>query len=324
MTRKILPLVAALVLLGALAAFAQSGATGTGRTAAQVDVTIATNPRGAQVTIDKVTRTSPAVFKLPAGTYNVIIELANFQTQTVVLTVDTSKGASQTFNYALQAATFRLTVRPNVREATLTLNRELQKGTMPWSQPLPQGTYAVVVSAKGYVDFTQNVRLDRDTVLDVTLVPATFRLTVQSAVKDAVVTVNRVAKGPVPYQEPLPVGTYEIVVSARGYEDFVQTVVLERDTAVTAELKAAMASLVLPARYLEGEVKTLRFYLDGKLVNPQLAATGVVQVTAGRHQIRLASAPAGLAVEGEMTFEAGVQYELRLLLQFIPTEPARR
>lgn len=329
MKRSLTLLAAVLLLVVGVSSFAQSGATGTTRAAATVDVTIATNPRGAQVTIDKVTRVSPAVFKLAAGTYNMTLQLANFQSQTVVLTIDASKGSAQTFTFNMVPATFRLTVRPNVREATLTLNRELQKGTMPWSQVLPQGTYALVVSAKGYIDFTQTVQLDRDTVVDVLLQPALFRLSVQAAVKDAVVTVNKVAKGALPYQEQLPGGTYEILVTARGYLDFVQTIVLERDTVVTADLKAAVATLVMPEKYLEGNVQHIKLYIDGKLVNPQLAVKGILEVPAGKHLVRIATAPAGLAVEGEFTFEAGVRYEVRPTLLFlteaeVKAEGARR
>jgi hypothetical protein len=196
----------------------------------------------------------------------------------------------------------------------------VSKGSAGYSEDLPPGTYTVLVSAAGYDPFTQTVNLDKETTVTANLKRVAFRLTVNANVKEAVVSINNVVKGTAGYSEDLPPGTYTVSLTAAGYESYAETVNLSKQTTVTANLKQAQATLVLAPQYLEGETQFVKVYVDGKLVNAQVAVKGALQVPAGRHKVRIASAPAGLASEAEFDFVAGQKYEIRFVLQFSPVQ----
>jgi hypothetical protein len=227
----------------------------------------------------------------------------------------TATGARRT--PAITQVDVTISVTPGGAQVTI------EKTTLPAPAvfKLAPGNYSVSMAAPGYISQTATIALDAAKGAAQTfafnLQPVMYRLTVQASVKDAVVTVNKVAKGAQPYAEALTPGTYEVMVSARGYQDFAQTVQLNADTTVAAQLTPSMATLMLSPSYLEGDAQLVKVYLDGKLMNAQQAVRGAIQVPPGRHTVRLASAPSGLAVEGEMDFAPGQSYEMRLLLQFV-------
>lgn len=314
-------LIVALVLFAGAAGalLAQSTATGSGRTTTtEVTITV-TNVPGAQVTLQGKTSAAPVVVALAAGAYPLSIQAAGFQPLNTTITVTTTADKKQAFTFQLQPIKFRLTVNANVMGATVAVNN-VGKGAAGYTEELPPATYTVLVAAPGYDSYTETVNLDRQTTVTANLKRTVFRLTVNANVKEAAVSVNNVAKGAAGYTEELPPGTYTVGVTAAGYEAYAETVNLNKQTTVTANLKAALATLVLAPQYLEGETQFVKIYVDGKLVNAQVAVKGVLQVPAGKHKVRVASAPAGLASEAEFDFVAGQKYEIRFLLQFAPVQ----
>lgn len=222
----------------------------------------------------------------------------------------TSRGRTTT-------TTFDLVVDANVKGASVFVAGEL-KGQAPYKAALAAGTYLVKVTAPGYIDWSQNVTLDKAVTLNVTLVPQMFRLTVNSNVKEASISVNNVVKGQGQFAGDFPPGTYNVTVTAAGYNPYTQSVNLAAAATVTANLTPAEATLTIPVQSLEGDVQFLKVYVDGKLANAQMAVRGGIKVPAGRHRVRVASAPVGLAAEADFDFVGGQTYEIRLMLQFAP------
>jgi len=88
--------------------------------------------------------------------------------------------------------------------------------------------------------------------------------------------------------------------------------------AALADERAAVATLLVTDRYLDGNVQQVKLWIDGKLINERQALRAGIQIPAGRHQVRISTAPAGLAVEGEFVFIGGQRYDMQLILQFVP------
>jgi len=279
-------------------------------------LTVNANVKEATVAVNNVGKGAAGYAEdLAPGTYTILVSAPGYQafSQTVNLDRPTTVAAT------LQAIKYRLTVNANVKEATVAVNN-VGKGAAGYSEELPPATYTVLVAAPGYDSYTETVNLNRQTTVTANLKRTVFRLTVNANVKEAAVSVNNVAKGTAGYTEELPPGTYTVAVTAAGYEAYAETVNLNKQTTVTANLKAALATLVLAPQYLEGETQFVKIYVDGKLVNAQVAVKGALQVPAGKHKVRVASAPVGLASEAEFDFVAGQKYEIRFLLQFAPVQ----
>jgi len=276
-------------------------------------LTVNANVKEATVMVNNVAKgTAGWSADLAPGTYVVLVSANGYDSYTE--TVNLARATTITAN--LKQARFRLTVNANVKEATVTVNNVV-KGTAGYAEELPAGAYTVLVAAKGYDPYTETVNLARATTVTANLKQSTFRLTVNANVKEATVSVNNAVKGTAGWSDDLAPGNYVVLVAAAGYEPFTQAVTLDRPTTVTANLKAAVATLLLPSQYLEGDVQFVKVYLDGKLMSAQIAAKGTIQVPAGKHKVRIASAPVGLATEAEFEFVGGQTYEMRLQLQFV-------
>ena len=143
----------------------------------------------------------------------------------------------------------------------------------------------------------------------------TYQVTITSNVRNADIYVNgELQRGTTPATLNLRRGSYEIRVESRGYVPWTQTISVNSNTTIRAELLPPFATVVLeiPREFLNDDIRNplglIDFYIDG-----QLRRESRIQVRSGRHQIAIVSG--GLKFEGEVFLEAGMTYTLEFILR---------
>jgi hypothetical protein len=223
------------LLLAGTSAFAQTGASGSGRSATtRYLLTVNSNVRNSQVFINAVLQkgTAPMRLTLNSGTYNVTVRASGYQDY--VANVNLSRNF--TLNAVLQPITYALTINANILNATVFVNNQ-SRGTAPVRLDLQAGRYSLRVEAPGYHPHNQVVQFQRDAVINASLEPITYALTVNSSVRGAAVFVNNQSRGAAPLRLDLQAGQHSLRVEAEGYYPFNQVIQFDRDTVVSASLE---------------------------------------------------------------------------------------
>jgi hypothetical protein len=199
-------------------------------------------------------------------------------------------------------------------------------GTIP---NLARGTHTIRVSAPGFQDYNSTVNVTAPLTLDVVLKTAGLLLTVNANVPNAMVTVNNAPKGPVPYSEYLPPGTYFVRVTATGYTDYSANLLLNKAVNLNVQLLSANSVLtfVIPPLFRDPDVRPgdprgqVRIYIDNTLVNPNRELERI-PIAPGRHSIRVAAG--GMSAQlGDLVVQPGLSYVIELSLQMnVRTAPS--
>ena len=222
-------------------------------------------------------------------------------------------------------AGFPLAVRVNVPGAQVFVDNTEVTGSVPAVAP---GAHTVRVTAPGFRDYTAAVNVTAPMTLDVVLQAAGVQLSVKANVPNASVTVNGTPKGPVPYSEFLPRGTYQVQVSAPGYADYSASVALNQqpvNLAVSLQPAVSTLSFVLPPDYRDKDARPgdsrsqIRIYVDNKLANPPGRDPQKITVAPGTHSIRVASGAFSARVD-DFTVQAGQSYIIELYLGLVVRE----
>jgi nitrogen fixation protein len=138
--------------------------------AAGYQVTINTNVVDPAIYVDGAPIAGNSVVLLP-GNHSLRITAQGYQDYNTTLKV---AGPMQV-NAQLAIAGFLLTVTSDVRGASVSINNAV-KGTVPYSEYLPPGTYMIAVAAPGYMNYVTSVALNGPMTVDAQLVssaPAT-------------------------------------------------------------------------------------------------------------------------------------------------------
>jgi hypothetical protein len=208
----------------------------------------------------------------------------------------------------------------NVPGAAIAVDGQPVAGTVA---SVSAGVHTLAVSAEGYEDSVLSINVAAPMVVDVTLERAGFLLTVNANVRTARVMVDGVSRGTVPFSEYLPPGPHTVRVSARGYADYVASVVLDGPVTINAALQqglqaggTSLLSVAVAPEQLDPDLHgkdpgdSIRIYLDGRLVNPKRELDRI-PVAAGRHTVRIVTG--ALSVDlGEMEFAPGTSYTFEL------------
>jgi hypothetical protein len=191
---------------------------------------------------------------------------------------------------------------------------ERQRGGTPMILTLDSGSHNIRVTADGYRDYNTSVKLTSDTSINAMLQPLNRELRISSNVDNARVYLNGDYKGTTFFRDQLPPGRYSIRITASGYLDYNTTISLNSDTSIRAVLEPAFATVRLSVQgsYLNPNVKDpvgmLELYVDG-----QIQRSTTVQVSPGRHTIRITSG--GFSIEGNFMFRPGEEYIIEPSLQ---------
>ncbi len=209
---------------------------------------------------------------------------------------------NMTFPVRMNPAGFPLAIRVGAPGAAIFVDGANVTGTVP---AVGRGSHTIRVSAPGFQDYNSVVTVNGPLTLDVVLQSAGFLLTVNANVADATVSVNNAPKGPVPYSEYLPAGTYAVRVSADGYTDFAANIPLNKAVNLAVQLTPAVSTLTffIPPNFRDPDMRQgdsraqVRIFVDNKLVNPNRELDRI-PIAPGRHAVRITSGAFSMQVRG--------------------------
>ena len=254
---------------------------------------------------------APARLTLPAGTYEVRVTAPGHEPYQT--SIDLSRNAA--ISAQLQEMSYQLGVTSTAQNSTVFIDGQ-NRGAAPARLTLPAGTYEVRVTSPGHEPYQTSINLGRNTAVSATLAPQVLTVSINSNVKGAMVTVDGNNRGNTPLSIELRYGAHEIRVDASGYEPFLQSVNIQRNTVVNAELRPSMATveIVFPEESLNPFVKDpillFTIYVDGEPVPAEQLRTMQFQIMPGRHKIMIVTG--GLKMESDVVIRPYSTYALKL------------
>jgi hypothetical protein len=261
-----------LLILGILAAFGIVLAKASSAGAAELGrLTINSTPRGS-IKINGVDQgNSPATFELAPGSYQVVISQTGYDDYTENSTVISR--AETTVNATLILSTGSLIINSTPSGASIKINGNTQ-GTTPKSFELAPGSYQVVISLTGYQNYTQTLSVTSDTerTINAALTPANGTLAISSSPTGASIKINGENQGTTPGRFTLAPGSYQVVISKSGYDDYNDTASVVSDTVnlLSVTLNARNGSLTINSTPSGASIKineTLLEYTTPNTVN---------------------------------------------------------
>jgi hypothetical protein len=266
------------------------------------NLTIAVNVPGAQIWVDNVPLDGNTT-TVTGGAHNVRVQAPGYDDFVGPVVV----GGHMTFTVQMQARGFPLTIRVNTPNAAIYVDGADVTGTVPF---VAGGNHSIQVSAPGYADYSAAIAVNGPMALDVSLKRvAGIPFTVTSNAPDAVVSVNGVMKGGVPYSEYLPRGRYLVRVTANGYGDYNATVILDKPFALDAQLQRSGLLLTV-----NGNVPNAAVELNGEVRGRVPYAE---RLPAGAYSLRV-SAPGFADYSARVTLDRPITMNVQLQPQLAP------
>ena len=302
-------LLLALTLIGATSLFAQATAI----------LTVEASEGPAQVILNgKLLGIANPKFvgKVSPGTYDLIVRktgLPEFRQRITIpasgLTVQAQLGSAQvTPAPQVVKQLFTLTITANAPNAQVSVNGTAM-GNAPVNVSVEAGTYRVQITAPGYEPYDANVSVTNNTSLAATLKQQSGKINISANVIGADVYLNNVKAGTTPFTADLPFGSYNLKISAPGYQDYAAGIVVSGPQNIVANLVPLMGTVKLNIsdRFFGKQHKNplglIDFYVDN-IKQKDLT----VSVTPGTHNFRLEFGV--IALETNLVVEAGKTYTL--------------
>jgi hypothetical protein len=206
------------------------------------------------------------------------------------------------------AARYNVTITCNVHGAQVYINNN-HVGAAPARVALQAGSYSLRVSAPGFNDLNEVIAVRGDMTYSAVLQGQQHRLSVTANVVGAQVYVNNALVGTTPFSGQFAPGTYNVRLTAPGFQEAGTTVSLARDEAIAFVLQSGLATVNISINpvFLDPQNKNalaqIKVYIDGRFENGFS-----FQVPAGTHNIRISSG--GLSVAGDFELAAGRSYTI--------------
>lgn len=233
-------------------------------------LTIQSNVAGAQVFAnDRFIGTVDSPIVMAAGSYRIKVTAPGFDEFSSQVNLNSSMALKVTLN----SQAYTLQIVPNVANASIFLNNVIQRNNT-WT--LPGGTYQIRVTAPGYGEYNQTVVLASSQVIQANLTVNQLSLEIQTNVQGALIYLNnQLQKGNI---FSLGAGSYQVRVSAPGYQDFLQTVQLSTNQILPVTLVAQNFQLTVSAQLDGAQISINGNYVGNNAVT-QLLPPGTYQIT---------------------------------------------
>ncbi len=207
-----------------------------------VPLTITSNPSGAEITIDGITRgTTPKSIFLFPGTYDLKLSLSSYLTvsETISISKDEQKNK---FNYLLNknSGSLRLLVIPT--SATVKINREVVDASQ--TLELSPGLYQIEVESPNHYGIKTTLEIQRgDTKVEkISLVQKVGKL--QFAITPPEADCILVEKGVEKYSwtgikilNNIGVGEYELIAKAKGFKTYKKKLMISENQTNSLEIQ---------------------------------------------------------------------------------------
>lgn len=203
---------------------------------------------------------------------------------------------------------FTLTVNSNVTGAQVFVN-DTAIGAAPAAATVQAGNYNIKVSAAGYEPYSATVTVNGNLTHTANLKALAYRTTINANVAGAEVFFNGVKAGTVPFQADLVQGSYNLKVTAPGYQDYNAGISVSGSQTFNINLIPMFSTITLniPTQFLNtstgNPAARIEFYIDGSRINGLST-----QVQPGQRTIRIASG--GLSMESVVNLQPGRSYTL--------------
>ena len=257
---------------------------------------------------------APLRVTLESGKYNITVRAPGYRDfQTTV-----NLNRNTTLNAELEPKTYTLAIRSNISRSRVTVNNTA-RGVAPVNLELTPGRYSVQVTADGYDEFVRTVELSENTTMNVSLTRITYRLSIRANVEGARVFVDGENEGIAPVNLELPPDRYTLRITASGYNNHVQNIILGEDLILNVRLAAATATIrvAIPNNMLNSNVRSPKRLIQ-ILVDGEEQEEDEFELAAGTYTIGFVTG--GIEIEREVEIKAGEEYTIRPSFSLIVRE----
>ncbi len=191
-------------------------------------ISVSSNPSGALIYVDGIyVGNAPVTTSIDTGNHYVVGYL-NGQSESQMVNVNSGQTASVFLQFSQQTAT--LNVNSNPSGADVYIDNQY-KGQSPVSMSLNPGTYTLKLQKAGYETYNEQFNLSTTLTKNINLTPTVknYDISFSSNPSGAKIYINNQYKGTTPKSLTLEEGNYTAKLSMNGYEDYTETINLDRN-----------------------------------------------------------------------------------------------
>jgi hypothetical protein len=281
----------------------------------KLTVTSNTNTAKIKVSGPDGTQQGPVntAFNVKGGKYTIEVSASGYQTKVVSvnMTSDQKIRVELEPDVVVQT-TYSLTIDSNVSDAMVVISGNgIQLDTDPGKAvSLSSGSYKITVSAPGYNANSVNINLTGNQRVRIDLTGNTFKLVVSSNVASATVHVrgNGIDElASVGSAFRVPSGSYNVEVSADGYESGYASINVSNDQKIRIDLKQSGYNLTV-----KSDIKNTKIEISGNGVSMSGTAELSTRLAPGKYKVTAtANGHATETREVNLTSDQTIEFKMR-------------
>lgn len=193
------------------------------------DLSLSSNPSGASVYVNNQYKgTTPKTLTLEEGNYTVRLSKSGYEDYNENINLDRNISRNISLNPIQQ--NYNLSVSSNPSGASIYLNNSYY-GQTPMTISLIEGNYNLQLQMNNYDSYSETINLNRNVSRNITLTPIqqNYNLSISSNPSNASVYINNSYYGKTPMNITLMEGNYNLEIEKSGYDNYTETINLNRD-----------------------------------------------------------------------------------------------